>query len=117
GMQMPTWGISSAPLVDGDRLIAIVGGQPDAMVMAFDKITGKELWRALPSDTEQGYSQPVIFEAGKIRQLIIWRPTAVVALDPATGKGLLAAAIPGQFKHELGDAGAERVAPAGSIIT
>lgn len=86
GMQMPIWGISSAPLVDGDRLIAIVGGQPDAMVMAFDKMTGKELWRALPSDTEQGYSQPVIFEAGKIRQLIIWRPTAVVALDPATGK-------------------------------
>src|SRR5262245_60196631 len=86
GMQMPAWGISSAPLVDGNRLIAIVGGQPDAKVMAFDKITGKEIWRALPSDSEQGYSQPVIFEAGKIRQLIIWHPTAVVALDPATGK-------------------------------
>jgi outer membrane protein assembly factor BamB len=67
-------------------LIAIVGGQPDAMVMAFDKMTGKEIWRALPSDSEQGYSQPVIFEAGKIRQLIIWHPAAVVALDPATGK-------------------------------
>jgi len=86
GMQMPTWGISSAPLVDGDRLIAIVGGQPDAKVMAFDKMTGKEIWRALPSDSEQGYSQPVIFEAGGIRRLIIWHPTAVVALDPATGK-------------------------------
>jgi len=86
GMQMPTWGISGAPLVDGGRLIAIVGGQPDAKVMAFDKMTGKEIWRALPSDSEQGYSQPVIFEAGGIRQLIIWHPTAVVALDPATGK-------------------------------
>jgi outer membrane protein assembly factor BamB len=86
GMQMPIWGISSAPLVDGDRLIAIVGGQPDAKVMAFDKMTGKEIWRALPSDSEQGYSQPVIFEAGGIRQLIIWHPAAVVALDPATGK-------------------------------
>ncbi|MCI0391320.1 MAG: PQQ-like beta-propeller repeat protein [Acidobacteria bacterium] len=86
GMQMPTWGISGAPLVDGDRLIAIVGGQPDAKVMAFDKMTGKEIWRALASDSEQGYSQPVIYEAGGIRQLIIWHPTAVVALDPATGK-------------------------------
>jgi len=86
GTQMPTWGISGAPLVDGDRLIAIVGGQPDAMVMAFDKMTGKEIWRALPSDSEQGYSQPVIFEVGGIRQLIIWRPTAVVALDPVNGK-------------------------------
>jgi outer membrane protein assembly factor BamB len=86
GMQMPIWGISSAPLVDGERLIAIVGGQPDAKVMAFDKMTGREIWRALPSDSEQGYSQPVIFEAGGIRQLIIWHPEAVVALDPATGK-------------------------------
>ncbi|MGH9767766.1 MAG: PQQ-binding-like beta-propeller repeat protein [Blastocatellia bacterium] len=86
GMQMPTWGVSGAPLVEGARLIAIVGGQPDAMVMAFDKMTGKEIWRALPSDSEQGYSQPVIFEAGGIRQLIIWRPAAVVSLDPATGK-------------------------------
>jgi outer membrane protein assembly factor BamB len=85
-MQMPTWGIASAPLVDGDRLIAIVGGQPDAKVIAFDKMTGKEIWRALPSGSEQGYSQPVIVAARGTRQLIIWDPTAVVALDPATGK-------------------------------
>lgn len=86
GMQMPIWGITSAPLVDRDRLIAIVGGQPDAKVMAFDKMTGKEIWRALPSDSEQGYCQPVIFEVGGIRQLIIWHPSAVVSLDPLTGK-------------------------------
>ncbi len=85
-MQMPVWGITSAVLIDGDRAIAIVGGQPDAKVMAFDKMTGKEIWRALPSDSEQGYGQPVIIEAGGIRQLIIWHPTAAVSLDPATGK-------------------------------
>jgi outer membrane protein assembly factor BamB len=86
GTQMPPWGIANAPLVDGDRLIAIVGGQPDALVMAFDKMTGKEKWRALSSDSEQGYSQPVIAEAGGIRQLIIWHPAAISSLDPVTGK-------------------------------
>ena len=86
GMELPTWGITSAPLIDGSRLIAIVGGKPDAKVMAFDKMTGQEIWRALPSDSEQGYCQPVIFEIGGIRQLIIWHPTAAAALDPATGK-------------------------------
>ena len=85
-MQMPTWGISSAPIVDGSRLIAIVGGQPDAKVVAFDKMTGKELWRALPSNSEQGYSQPLITVAGGQRQLIVWHPAAVSSLDPATGK-------------------------------
>ena len=84
--QVPMWGIASAALIDGDRVIAIVGGQPNAKVMAFDKMTGKELWRALPSDSEQGYGQPVIIEVGGIRHLIIWHPTALVSLDPATGK-------------------------------
>jgi outer membrane protein assembly factor BamB len=86
GAQMPAWGIANSALVDGDRLIAIVGGQPDAKVMAFDKMTGKEIWRALSSDSEQGYSQPVITKAGGVRQLIIWRPAAISSLDPATGK-------------------------------
>ncbi len=86
GMQMPTWGITSAALIDGNRLIAVVGGRPDAKVMAFDKMTGKEIWRALPSDSEQGYCQPVIIEAGGVRQLIVWHPTAVASLNPATGE-------------------------------
>ena len=60
----PTWGITSAPIVDGERVIVIAGGQPDAKVMAFDKATGQEAWRALPSDTEPGYAQPVIVRAG-----------------------------------------------------
>jgi outer membrane protein assembly factor BamB len=86
GLKMPVWGVAGAPLVDGDRLIAIVGGVPDAKVIAFDKRTGKEIWRALPSDAELGYAQPVITSAGGLRQLIIWHPAAVVSLDPASGK-------------------------------
>ena len=32
-----------------------------------------------------GYAQPVIYEAGGARQLIIWHPGALVSLDPVTG--------------------------------
>jgi outer membrane protein assembly factor BamB len=84
--QIPTWGIAGAPLVDAERLIVIAGGQPDAKVMALDKATGNEIWRALPSDSEPGYAQPVIAEAGGVRRLIIWHPQAVAALDPVTGQ-------------------------------
>ena len=51
---IPVWGTSSAPLVDGDNVIFLVGGEPDALVMAFDKHTGEEVWRALESRTEMG---------------------------------------------------------------
>jgi outer membrane protein assembly factor BamB len=86
GTELPTWGITGAPLVDGERLIALVGGQPDAKVVAFDKMTGREIWRALPSTSEPGYVQPIIIDAGGTRQLIIWHPTALASLDPVTGK-------------------------------
>jgi outer membrane protein assembly factor BamB len=86
GMEMPVWGIAGSALVDGDRVIVIAGGRPGAMVMAFDKRTGKEVWRALRSESEHGYAQPLIVEAGGLRQLIVWHPEAVASLDPATGK-------------------------------
>ena len=79
------WGFASAPLVDGDRLICLVGGSPDARVVAFDKHSGEELWRALPSEADLGVAQPIIIEAGGARQLIIWDPDEVVSLDPASG--------------------------------
>ena len=82
---IPTWGTSSPPLVDGDRLLAVVGGKPDAMVVAFDKYTGREVWRSIDTDGELGYSPPIIYEAGGARQLIVWHPSALVSLDPETG--------------------------------
>ena len=83
---VPVWGITSAPLVDGDRLITVVGGEPDALVVAFDKRTGDELWRAIPVTSEIDYAQPLIYEAGGVRQLIIWHPTALTSLNPVTGE-------------------------------
>ena len=83
--ELPTWGFVGHPLVDGNRLIALVGGSPDAKAVAFDKFTGEEVWRALDATSEPGYDPPVIFEAGGVRQLIIWHPTAVASLDPESG--------------------------------
>ena len=82
---IPSWGIAGAPLVDGDRLICLVGGEPDAKVVAFDKLTGEVLWEALSSDWEPGYAAPIIVDAAGTRQLIIWHPRAISSLDPETG--------------------------------
>ena len=82
----PVWGYSAHPLLDGDRLICLVGGTNSAVV-AFHKDTGKELWRALDA-REIGYAPPVLHTVGGRRQLIIWHPDAVAALSPETGKVL-----------------------------
>jgi len=80
------WGFSSAPLVDGERLICFVGGPENARVVAFDKMTGEEIWRALPSEADLGVAQPVIIEASGVRQLIVWDPEEVASLNPETGE-------------------------------
>jgi len=38
------FGVGSTPLLEGDRLIVMVGGQPNAGVVALDSTTGKTIW-------------------------------------------------------------------------
>lgn len=85
-VKTPLWGFAGHPLIDGDKLICLVGGQ-GSVAVAFDKNSGKELWRAVTAK-EPGYCPPMIYEFGGKRQLIIWHPEAVNGLDPETGKML-----------------------------
>lgn len=80
----PVWGFSANPLIEGNKLICVVGG-PGSVAVAFDKDTGSEIWRAL-SAKEPGYCPPMVWEAGGARQLIIWHPESLNSLDPETGK-------------------------------
>ena len=105
------WGFASAPLVDDERIICFVGGSPDARVVAFDKMTGEEIWRSLPSEADLGVAQPIIIEAGGARQLIVWDPEEVASLDPLTGDvywrqpyvvgGAMTVAVPVQVGSQL----------------
>ena len=85
GVTVPVFGVSQSPLVEGDHLIALLGGEPDAMVVSFDKVTGAEAWRAIETNSEAGYSSPIMITAGGVRQLIVWHPAGVTSLDPVTG--------------------------------
>jgi outer membrane protein assembly factor BamB len=85
GVKAPLFGFCGHPLVEGKKLICTIGGEGTTAV-AFDKDTGKELWRAL-SSRETGYSPPTLIEAGGKRQLLIWHGEGLNALDPETGEG------------------------------
>jgi outer membrane protein assembly factor BamB len=82
-LKVPVWGVSANPLLDGEQLICLVGGE-GTVAMSFNKNTGKELWRSL-SAKEPGYAPPVIFTLAGRRQLILWHAEAVNGLDPETG--------------------------------
>ena len=99
GTELPAWGMAGAPLVDGDQLIVLAGGKPGAMVVSLDKRTGQERWRALDGK-EPGYCAPVILEIGGQRQLIVWHPAAVAALDPGQRQGAVGGAVRSPGRHD-----------------
>jgi outer membrane protein assembly factor BamB len=86
------WGHAAHPLLDGQRLICLVGGEGSAVV-AFDKDSGKEIWRSLTAK-QIGYSPPDIQQIGGKRVLLIWTSEAAAGLDPESGKELWSLKIP-----------------------
>jgi outer membrane protein assembly factor BamB len=94
----PVWGWSASPLLDGQLLYSLVGG-PGSAVVAFNKDTGKEVWKALTTE-EVSYSPPVIVEAGGTRQLIVWHSESINGLDPSTGRVFWTQPYPTQGKPQ-----------------
>lgn len=80
----PMWGVAAHPLVHGDRLYCVVGGE-GSVAVAFDKRTGRELWRALTA-SEPGYCPPTLIDHAGRKQLVIWHAEALNALDPENGR-------------------------------
>jgi len=77
------WGYAAHPLVDGDRLITLAGGD-GSHTIALDKNTGEEIWRS-GTASEQGYSPPTIINYAGVRQLILLSPDFVRSVNPETG--------------------------------
>lgn len=86
GADAPQWGISTQPVVEGDLLVVDVGGRTDWGVVAFDKQTGAVRWHT--ESGLAGYSQPIRFTVDGVDQLVVFRGTQVVALDPQSGRAL-----------------------------
>lgn len=84
GAKTAMWGVAAHPLVDGDLLYCVVGGE-GSVALAFNKDSGEEVWRAL-SASEPGYCAPVIIEHAGARQLLIWHAESLNSLDPRNGK-------------------------------
>jgi outer membrane protein assembly factor BamB len=92
----PIWGYSASPLIEGDLLYTLAGGEGSAVV-ALNKNTGAEVWHALTSE-EVCYSPPIVIEAGGKKQLIVWLSEGISGLDPATGKVFWTQAYPAKGK-------------------
>jgi outer membrane protein assembly factor BamB len=84
-IRLPQWGITAAPLIHENLVILHIGGE-GACVVALNKETGAEVWRAL-SDRAQ-YSAPIIVSQAGQPVVLCWTGDSVAGLAAATGKVL-----------------------------
>jgi outer membrane protein assembly factor BamB len=78
------FGMACSPLVEGDLVIQIVGGKPNAGVVAFDRSTGKVRWSA--TSDEAGYASPVAATIDGKRRVFVFSREGLNVLDPQGGK-------------------------------
>lgn len=100
------FGAGCTPILEGNLLIVLVGGQPNSGVVAFDAATGKTKWESVGRDTWDGvatddpghpplvwtdkemlvsYSSPIAATIHGKRHLLCLVRQGLVSLDPETG--------------------------------
>jgi outer membrane protein assembly factor BamB len=83
-IEMPAWGIAGSPLIYQETVIQQVGGAEQACIVAFDKTSGREVWRAL--DEVAGYSSPIIIQQAGRDVLVCWTGESLSGLNPEDGQ-------------------------------
>jgi len=94
GRMMSGWGFAESVLVDGNAAVFTPGG-PDAMMVALDKDTGKELWKSkVPKFGDNkgkdgaGYSSIVISQGAGVKQYVQMTGHGVIGVRASDGKFL-----------------------------
>jgi outer membrane protein assembly factor BamB len=99
------FGVGATPILEGDRLIVLVGGQPNSGVVALDAATGKTQWESVGRDTWNGvpdergdpyewigdemvvsYSSPIAATIHGRRHVLCLMRQGLVSVDPADGR-------------------------------
>lgn len=76
------FGVGTSPILEGNRLIVNVGAR-EAGIVAFDKDSGKEVWKATGDGAS--YSSPIAATIDGVRHVIFFTRQGIVSLNPADG--------------------------------
>lgn len=79
------WGVGASPIIYKDTVIINASTESSSLI-ALDKKTGKEVWKA--KDIVESWNTPVLVKAGSATELAVGTQTLMKAFDPDTGKQL-----------------------------
>ena len=78
------WGVSESPLIIDNKVVCTSAGRETSMV-AFDKMTGKLIWKSESVGGNRAYASPTVYQYKKFRFILAVTTTHLIALNPANG--------------------------------
>jgi outer membrane protein assembly factor BamB len=78
------WGMAGSPLVVGDTVVVLPGGQNGHSVVAYNRRTGKRAWSALGD--KQAYSSPMLVTLAGVPQILVFAATRLMGLSSDRGE-------------------------------
>jgi outer membrane protein assembly factor BamB len=78
------WAQAASPLIVDDKVVVLPGGANGKSVVAYNKMTGTPVWKAL--DDPQAYVSPMLVELAGRRQIVVVSSFRVTGLAPENGK-------------------------------
>jgi outer membrane protein assembly factor BamB len=103
-----SWGTAACPIMVDGLIVQNCDADIDGYLVALDKKTGNEVWRAKRRD-HRGWSTPIVINTDKRRELVLNGHEGVQAYDPATGRELW-------FCKGFNGRGEPTVTPAGDVL-
>jgi outer membrane protein assembly factor BamB len=79
-------GYSYSPVLHGEHLILDCRQEGEAAVLAFDKRTGRIVWRAAPGRKRISHATPLLIATDAGTQLVVCGSDEIRSYDPATGR-------------------------------
>jgi outer membrane protein assembly factor BamB len=80
------WGMSGSPLIVDDKVVVLPGGRSGKSVVAYNKLTGAPVWRAL--NDRQAYVSPMLVTLAGKRQILVVTANRIVGLAVEGGAQL-----------------------------
>jgi outer membrane protein assembly factor BamB len=78
GAENIQWGMSASPLIVDDKVIMLPGGRQGKSVVAYNKLNGAPIWRAL--NDEASYTSPMLVTLAGRRQILVVTASRVLGL-------------------------------------
>jgi len=89
GAKTSGWGTAASPILHGDLVIINASVESESLI-ALDKATGKEKWRA--PGIKESWNTPILVKVGDKTEIVLAIFGKVLGFDPATGDQLWSSA-------------------------